>query len=52
MTIDNQKQVKNWITNLTPKEIDQFYYEVVDYFDDNTVKEVSQKYYKLIASDS
>ena len=52
MRIDNQKQVKNWVTNLTSKEIDQLYYEVVDYFDDDVTQEVSQKYNKLIASES
>lgn len=44
--------MENWITNLTLKEIDQLYYEVVDYFDDNVTQEVSQKYNKLIASES
>jgi len=34
---------QNWITNLTPKEQERWYSEVVEYFTDEVVHEVLEK---------
>jgi hypothetical protein len=33
----------NWTDNLTPKEQDQWYHEIVEYFTDDVIKEMSEK---------
>jgi hypothetical protein len=38
----------NWTDNLTPKEQDQWYHEIVDYFTDEVVQEVLEKYDKSV----
>jgi hypothetical protein len=42
----------NWINNLTPKEQEQWYSEVVNYFTDEVVEEVFEKYDNSLDFDS
>jgi hypothetical protein len=42
---------QNWIHNLTPKEQERWYNEVVDYFTDEVVEEVFEKYDKPVDID-
>lgn len=38
----------NWVNNLTPKEQQQTYNEIVNYFTEEVVKEVFEKYNKRV----
>ena len=39
----------NWVNNLTPKQQDEWYSEVVKYFTEEVVRDVFEKYNKPIA---
>lgn len=43
--------ITNWTYSLTPKEQEQWYNEVVDYFTDEVVEEVSEKSDQLVDND-
>lgn len=38
----------NWVNNLTPKQQDQWYSEVVKYFTEEVTREVFEKYNKRV----
>ena len=43
-----QNKVENWVDNLTPKQQDHYYNEIVEYFTEEVVKEVLEKYHNSL----
>lgn len=43
-----QNKVENWVDNLTLKEQEQTYNEIVNYFTEEVIKEVLEKYHNSL----